>query len=137
LAELSAEVASTESVSRFLMSGKYFAATIGRVKPPAVMPQWSQDRNRFETSTQRTDGLRSDEIWALGYRYVEKNRRIKARGYCEASLVTAQASLHFDINGEPYPRHADIVGWPADEDARLMLATEIANGMTLEVDPRP
>jgi hypothetical protein len=118
------------------MSGKYFAATIGRVKPAALLPQWNEDRNRFETSTHRTDGLRPDQIWAIGYRYVEKNRRIRARGHSQASLVTAQA-LHFDINGEPYPRHVDVFGWPDGEDARLMRATEIADGMTLEIDPRP
>jgi hypothetical protein len=117
------------------MSGKHFAATIGRVKPAALLPQWNEYRRRFETSIHRTEGLRPDQIWAIGYRYVEKTRRIRGRGHCQASLVTKQA-LHFDVNGEPYPRHVDVVGWPDEEDAQLMRATEIADGMTLELDPR-
>jgi hypothetical protein len=36
------------------------------------------------------------------------------------------------------PRHADILDWPGggEKHSRLMVATEIANGMTLEFDPR-
>jgi hypothetical protein len=136
LADLPPEVAATESVSRFLMSRKHFAETISRVKPAALLPQWNEHRERFETSTHRTDGLRPDQIWAIGYRYVEKNRRIRGRGHCQASLVTMQA-LHFDVNGEPYPRHVDVVGWPEDEHEQLMRATEIANSMRFEIDPRP
>jgi hypothetical protein len=98
----------------------------------------NERRSRFETSTHRTKGLSPGEIWAVGYRYVEnlaQHRRIQARGHCEAALVTAQA-LSLDVNGRPYPRHVDVVGWPDSEDVQLAKATDIAEGMTLEVDPR-
>jgi len=139
LSDLPPQVAATESVSRFLLSKKLFAATTGRVKPAALLPYWNQKRRRFETSTHRTDDLRPEQIWAIGYRHVEnlaQNRQIRGRGHCQAAVVTAQA-LGFHVNGRPYPRHVDVVGWPDEEDARLMRATEIADSMTLELDPRP
>ena len=78
-------------------------------------------------------------IWVLGYLYVEKkkpDRRIKARATGEVALVTSQ-DLLLEVNGEPYPRHADIIGWPTSgKPAQMMLATQIANEMILELDPR-
>ena len=139
LADLPRGIAATERVSRFLVNRKHFAPTTHRVKPAALMPQWNKRRNRFETSTHRTEGLLPGQIWAIGYRYVEnlgQNRRIRGRGHCQAALVTAQA-LHFHVNDRPYPRHIDVVGWPDGEDAQLMRATEITDNMILELDPRP
>jgi hypothetical protein len=51
-------------------------------------------------------------------------------------MVTAQG-LHVDVNGRPYPRHADIIGWPAAKHEQMMLATDIANELSLAIDPRP
>jgi len=54
-------------------------------------------------------------------------------------LVLGRA-LQLDVNGLPYPRHVDIVGWPDpdghDKSKQLMKATEIADMMVLEIDPR-
>ena len=44
--------------------------------------------------------------------------------------------LGFEVNGEPYPRHADIVGWHDDKNQRQMKALDLANKMQLEMDPR-
>jgi hypothetical protein len=139
LTDLPREVALAENISRFLVSRRHFAPTTGRVKPPAVMPLWNKDRGRFETSIHRTDGLLPAAIWRIGYRYVEnlsQQRRIRARGHCVASLVTEQG-LGFHVNGRPYPRHTDLVGWPDGEDDQLMRATDIADRMQLEIDPGP
>ena len=136
---LPANVASAEGFTRFLLQSSLFARETGRVKPPALMPSYNKDKGRLETSIHRTDGMRPDEIWALGYHYVENlaaRRRIQARASGVASVVTGQG-LQFDVNGDPYPRHVDIVGWPPDEKhQRMMKATEIARGMRLEMDPR-
>jgi hypothetical protein len=54
------------------------------------MPLYNKERARFETSTYRTDGLQPQDIWLLGYEYVEdltNQRRIKARGDGIAALV--------------------------------------------------
>lgn len=129
-----------EHFTRFLVQRNLFARTTRRIKPPAITPRYNKEKARWETSTHRTDGLRTDGIWALGYQYVEdvsKDRRILARASGVVSVVTT-LGLQWDVNGQPYPRHADIIGWSNDDKhRRMMVATEIANNMTLEIDPRP
>ena len=72
----------------------------------------------------------------VGYRYVEsQDRHIRARGLGVVSFVT-DVGFVFEVNGKPYPRHADIIGWHNEKHERLMKATEIANQMQLEMDPR-
>ena len=134
-------VADTEGVTRFLFQSNQFTASSGRVRPPAMMPYENKQKQRWETSAIRTDHLQTGEIWALGYLHAENvlaGRRIRARGIGEVAAITALA-LQLDVNGDPYPRHVDIVGWPNSNDkaARMMVATEIANEMSLEIDPRP
>jgi hypothetical protein len=94
---------------------------------------------RWETSTHRVKGLNYADIWKLGYDHVEDiatNRVIKARGQGAYAAAISQG-LALDVNGPPYPRHVDLIGWPiTDKDARLMKATEIADKMVLEIDPR-
>ena len=139
LCDLSPHVVQDEPISRFLVNKRHYAATKGRVKPEAMMPLQNVARNRFETSTHRTRNLLPQQIWGIGYRYVEKevqHRRIRGRGHCEARVVLTQ-ELAFEVNGRPYPRHVDIVKWPDDEHEQLMKATEIADVMRLELDPRP
>jgi hypothetical protein len=128
-----------EGFTRFLVHSNQFVASKGRVLPPALVPRLNRQKLRWETSAHRIDGLRAELIWALGYRYVEdlsKDRQIRARASGVASFVT-ERGLQWDVNGQPYPRHADIIGWSVDEKhARMMVATEIANRMLLEIDPR-
>ena len=141
LDNLPAQIAQNERFTRLLFRRDQFTPSTGRVKPPALMPLHNDRKGRWETSTFRTDGLQPADVWQLGYHFAEdlsSGRRIRARGFGVASIVTTRP-LHFDVNGDPYPRHADIIGWPdgTDKPARMMLATEIANRMTLEIDPRP
>ena len=136
---LPSDIEVNESFTRFIFSRRHFAPEKGRVKPQAIQPRFNAHRARWETSTHRIDGLTAAEIWKLGYANVEDARtdqRIKARGTGSFALVTTQ-ELALDVNGPPFPRHVDIIGWSTtDKDLRLMQATEIANKMQLEVDPR-
>ena len=96
------------------------------------------ESGRFETSTFRIAGLINSQVWALGYEHVEnpaQSRIVKASGIGKFELVTSQG-LALDVNGEPYPRHVDIVNWPESRDDRLMRATEIADSLVLHVDQR-
>jgi hypothetical protein len=132
---LPVKAVATDRFTRFLFHSNQFRENIGRVTPIGLLPIFNKGRQRWETSTHRIDGLPPALIWALGYRYVETlpHRRIKARASGEVALVTAQ-NLQYEVNGRPYPRHADIIGWSADDkDVRMMAATEIANHMTLQV----
>jgi len=107
--------------------------------PGALLPLQNDETGRWETSIYRIDGLAAARIWTLGYTYLEnvaENRHIKARASGLVSIVTGQG-LQFDVNGRPYPRHADIIGWPnGDKHARMMAAARIANELTLQIDPR-
>jgi hypothetical protein len=98
----------------------------------------SKTKNRLETSTHRVKGLTTEDSWKLGYENVEnasQNRMIKARGVGVFALATSSGLL-LDVNGAPYPRHVDLIGWPTDKDVRLMKATEIADKLKLQIDPR-
>lgn len=130
----------TEIVVRFLVRSKDFAATKGRVKYTALMPLFNDESNRLETSIHRIDRLNTPESWQLGYDFVEKpDRIIKARGVMPARKLPKSSGLSLDVNGDPFPRHVDIIGWPpldtAKDDA-MQLATEIADEMSLELDQR-
>jgi hypothetical protein len=57
---------------------------------------------------------------------------MKARGTVDAGQFFNQG-LSFDANGDPHPRHADVIGWPAEKHARKDVAREIADKMRLEV----
>lgn len=63
----------------------------------------------------RADGLSSPRLWAFRTRDLSR--------------------LSLDVNGEPFPIHVDIVGWPEEKDARMMKATEVADKLKLELAP--
>jgi hypothetical protein len=101
------------------------------------MPNANKRTGRLEKSVHRSDGLTPSDIWALGRNHVEnpsKGRIIKARCVGVAQAVIGKG-LSFDISGEPFPRHADIVGWPSAKEKQKMLATELAVAFALELAP--
>ena len=130
-----------ESFTRFIFSKKHFASNDGRVKAQALLPRFNEAKARFETSVHRTDGLPDQTLWELGYAHVENasaGRIIKARGF-GAIRVVREFGLDTDVNGPPFPRHVDLVGWspsPDDKHSRLMCAMEIVDKMQLQLDPR-
>lgn len=132
-------IAAGESFVRFICSRSQFAPKTGRVKPQAVDPRYNSRKGRYETSVHRTVGLTEAQTWALGYAHVEnpaEDRIVKASGIGPFDIL-AICSLQADVNGAPFPRHVDIVGWSRDsKDARLMRATEIADRLRLQIDPR-
>lgn len=137
--QLSADIQDDEEFTRFIFARGHFSVENKRVKPLALLPMLNKLRGRLETSTHRVKGLTTAETWKLGYDHVEnavKGRIIKARGQGPYALAKSQG-LSLDVNGPPYPRHVDIIGWSAEKDARLMKATEIADKLALEIDPRP
>jgi len=136
---LASDIQPGEDFTRFILTQKHYSVDKKRVKPPALLPMLSATTNRWETSTHRVQGLPVAEIWNLGYEHVENrpaSRIIKARGQGSFDLAKS-AGLSLDVNGPPYPRHVDLIGWsPTDKDVRLMKATEIADKLLLVIDPR-
>jgi hypothetical protein len=134
---LSVEIAPDEEFTRFIFSKNHFALQKGRVKPNALMPMFNRESGRLETSIYRCTRLPGMEIWHIGRAHAEdpqSGRLIKARGFGPFDLVTSQ-ELSLDVNGEPFPIHVDIVGWPEEKDARMMKATEVADKLKLELAP--
>ena len=127
-----------EEFTRFIKNRDYFAATTGRVKPHALRPVFNDESQRFKTSTFRSFGLTDGSLWQLGYdhvEYAEPGGTIRARATGAFALVKNPLSL--DINGEPYPRHVDIIGWPQQKHDQMQHAANITDKLVLEIDPRP
>lgn len=116
-----------ELLSRFLFSKSRYSVEKMRVKPAAFMPE----PKSLETSVFRTFGLEATEIWAVAERHVMAENGSTLRG-CGQVLVEAvyQLGLRVQPDNEP-PRHAAIVGWPAEKDRQQILALELAETATL------
>ena len=51
-------------------------------------------------------------------------------------MHVSAAGLRVEVNGTPFPRHAEIIGWPDAKHEQLMRATTLAKVLRLELDPR-
>lgn len=80
----------------------------------------------------RIDGLEDARIWELGDEHVARpsQRTIYGRGDILQGEVE-RVGLRLDHNNIP-PRHANIEGWPADKDEKMMLAKELAAAASLK-----
>ena len=134
LDNLSVDVSGSDDFTRFLVHKGHLRRN--GVHLSGLLPKYNEQKNRWETSSHRTGGLRSEQIWLFGYLYVEsEGRHIRARGIGVVSSVT-DLGFGFEVNGKPYPRHADIIGWHDEKHQRQMKALELANRMQREMDPR-
>jgi hypothetical protein len=84
------------------------------VKHTTLMPR-VEEGGRPETSVCRSSGLKDATIWQRCSEFFDSTAPRKAigRGVALASTVYDEA-LSIEPNGDPYPEHADIVGWPFD-----------------------
>lgn len=83
------------------------------------------------TSVFRTLLLTEAAIWALGDLRVAEpgGRRVLGRGDVRVADVLV-TKLRVEADDSP-PKHAAIVGWPIDKDARMALAQQLAASATL------
>jgi hypothetical protein len=112
-------VAASEPIARYLTSSGQFAATKGTVKRSALMP--AKDN---KTSVFRTGGLSEDGVAAIGRREVGADRPLYGWGEVCASAVF-EVGLDLEPDDVP-PRHANIIGWPADKSEVIERAQELA-----------
>jgi hypothetical protein len=127
-----------ELVTRFIYSAEHFAATTGRVRAAAISPLAHRVSGRLETSVYRVDSLPEPDVWAICAAHVDNTaaaRIMKARATCDAGLVLAQG-LTFDPDGQPHPRHANIVGWPSTKNEQKNLQQRIVAEMKLDLRPK-
>ena len=90
-------------------------------KPSAFLPMFNEQSSRFETSTFRVAGLDEDAIWMLGDMHVASTQGPLVASAMIGEHDVRSAGLAIDADDTP-PRHANIVGWPEEKDARKELA---------------
>ena len=79
-----------------------------------------------KTSTCRTVRLDEVAIWQLGDQWIaeEGGRSVLARAVVTVATVR-KLGLEVDPDNVP-PRHASIIGWPNEKDAKMSLAQVLA-----------
>lgn len=84
------------------------------IHPSRLMPRRRNKAatGRLETSICRSQHLREAQVWEICSVFFDRHAPKPAigRGVGAAGLVIA-VGLGFDADGEPYPEHANIVGW--------------------------
>ncbi len=123
--KLSIIVQPNESLTRFMFSRDDFAEMKGVVKARAFFPD-----NRGETSVFRTAKLSHEAIWEIGNKIREES--LKARGELLCA-VPREIGLRVEAATEDHPRHAVIVGWPAEKHEMKMLTARLSAAATLYV----
>ena len=110
-----------ETVSRFLLKGD-IRSQDNTIKHAVFLPSASN----LKISVYRISELSDDAIWALAVEKVEPLRgRVIGRGDL-TSLTIIEERLILTPDLDPASRHADIVGWPEDRDARATIAKALA-----------
>jgi hypothetical protein len=117
--QLASEVASSELVSRFVREKEIVRATTPwSIQPKRLMPVRNKTTNRLEVSVCRSGQLSQGDVWSLATRHIDAHSPKPSIGHCVTAASTVFAEkLDFDADGEPFPEHANIVGWHDDSSA--------------------
>lgn len=86
-------------------------------------------------SVYRVDSVTASEIWDICAKYVDDHsvsRIAKARGTCVANSMVLEG-LSFDPDGDPHPRHVNVIGWPGAKHEQKNIQQKIAATMKLEL----
>jgi hypothetical protein len=108
-------VAGEEDLARILRSSSHFSS--GRVKAAAYMP--ARDG---ATSVIRHGAEPAEVLWQLAAETLGAEVNVHGAAICKAR-VFREERLEV-LADEPPPRHANVVGWPADADAELQKAKQ-------------
>ena len=119
-----------DRISRYLLLQKSFDAKAQIVFAQAFKPpRPTKDFPVRQTSVYRTQGVGEGEIWELGDRYVTllhpKHWPVLGRADVTAKDVS-DADLTIVPHPDPHPRHADIEGWPSQDEEIEMKVTYLA-----------
>lgn len=114
-------VDSSENVSRFLIDGD-IRLKDNSIRHGAFLPSASN----LEISVFRIYDLSTSDIWALAVEQVEPHRgAVIGRGDLTVSTILEER-LRVVPDEDVSSRHANIVAWPADRDARATIAKALA-----------
>ena len=126
-----------DRISRYLLLQKSFDAKAQIVFAQAFKPpRPTKDFPVRQTSVYRTQGVGEGEIWELGDRYVTllhpKHWPVLGRADVTAKDVS-DADLTIVPHPDPHPRHADIEGWPSQDEEIEMKVTYLARKALLVI----
>ena len=130
-------VEDSEFLSRFIVDKKQVSGrntNDPRVKPAAFIPA-----KNGQTSVFRQTGIPETKLWSLG----EEVARLRGRSLYGRADVTArevrsassQLLLIPDETPPNEPNHVNISGWPDDDAAKGMIATELAAAARFIITP--
>ena len=116
-------LADEEDLARFLTSRGHFNATM--VRPAAFLPN-PVDRKK---SVCRHGRAPLADLWLLAREYLPADTKLYGAGFCSAGDVRV-SELEVEAS-EPPRRHADILGFPINEDPDLQKAADKARAAQL------
>jgi hypothetical protein len=135
-------IAANELISAYVRDRKQVYAMTGAVKPEVIMPR--RFNGRLETSVCRAFGLEPAEFWELCEEHYDSKAPTPAIGHgvAAASAITIEG-LSFDVDRDPHPWHANIVGWPdpaevpLDERKHFSMSVAQRIAKSFKFQPRP
>ncbi len=106
MCEIENEIYLSEKIARFIFQKGCYAASTGRVKYNAFMP------DKKETSVFRIDNLACDEIWEIGQTVVAKVRQQNLKGRAEiVAWDVYDADLLIEPETSLHPLHPNNIRW--------------------------
>jgi hypothetical protein len=126
--ELASTVSPSESLARFLTSSTHYSREKHSVKPAAFLPPPPD----WRLSVFRIDGLAIEEVCGIGQeKVIGKRTERTIHGFADIiARVFQDSRLTIDPDNDP-PRHASVVGWPADKASQKLIAIELAASASL------
>lgn len=116
---LPVDVQREEPLSTFVFRPEQVIKKTNTVHHSRLMPRRRDKaiKGRLETSVCRSGRLTEEQIWAICVEFFDRYAPKPAigRGVGPAEAVF-DAFLCFDADGEPYPEHANIIGWHDSPD---------------------
>lgn len=117
------DVPPDEAVTRFVFDSGHLRAGAPRIKYSAFLPPRSGKLSVYWVS-----GMPDAEIWSICALQVTpaKGKPVRLRGDFN-SLMAYRQQLRIEVDGNPHPRHANIVGWDADSTKARLQALRLAD----------
>ncbi|HEY9228577.1 MAG TPA: hypothetical protein VIP11_18125 [Gemmatimonadaceae bacterium] len=130
------------SLTQFLFESNKFKNE--NATPGAFFPSRNAERERYERSVFRTEGMSESPIWQLAVEHVEPSRGKPAIARAivpveQVTRVIEGISMSFELD-EPPPLHGVVVGWPdgdSQKQIRKLIAAEIASKAKVVQRPAP
>lgn len=128
-----------ERISRYLLQRRLFDVEKNCVfaqafKPPRTTPEYPVR----QTSVYRTQGCSEPEVWKIGDKFVTELHARRLPVLARADLFASHiliAGLQIVPNPDPHPRHADIEGWPNEDEQIEMKLAYLSSKANLLVRP--